>query len=343
MGENKKDEYDWIEPVVNAGRLIGLNPVRTRWKLRAWQDKMSAKKGAVSDKAAAVTREHKICPKCRAMNSVEDKVCVKCGAKLRSRPVEMADRFLGHFAVGLTSETMIATGFVAAYAVVALNGKTSGWLGFSSPDLIWMGGLQVPMTLDGQWWRLLTCVFLHGGLWHIGFNTYALIYLMPVVREVYGANKALFVFLVTGIGASLASMFWTLYQFGSDPLFLQYRVSIGASGALCGWIGLLLVWGHRDGTGSGIAIRNSMARWALYILVFGFFIGADNAAHVGGWIAGGLLGLAVPASLTVREGRAWEILGAGAAILMLAAVIGIAYLGHFTEPPHLPSLPGMPR
>jgi rhomboid protease GluP len=83
-----------------------------------------------------------------------------------------------------------------------------------------------------------------------------------------------------------------------------------------------------------------MARWVLYILVFGFFIGADNAAHLGGWIAGGLLALIVPASLTVREGRTWEILGALAAILMLGAVIGIAYLGYFTGPPALPPIPG---
>jgi membrane associated rhomboid family serine protease/ribosomal protein L40E len=336
MPDPNKTEYDWVELVVEAGKLVGLNPVRTRWKLRAWQDRMKAQKTSVAEKAHAVTREHKICPRCRALNPGDGKVCIKCGARLLSRPVEMADRFLRHFSLGMTPETFIAAAMIAGYVITISRGSSSSLLGASPRDLVWLGGLQPGDALAGEWWRLWTCVFLHAGLMHLGFNAYALIYVMPFVREVYGGSKALFVFFVTGIGAGLASLFWSLLRAGSPTALQYYPVSIGASGAISGLIGLMLVWGHRDGTASGMAIRNNMARWVLYTLVFGFFIGADNAAHAGGWILGGLLALVMPTSLTMKGGRAETVLGLVSGIAVLAAVAVIAYLAFFTPAPAPP-------
>jgi membrane associated rhomboid family serine protease/ribosomal protein L40E len=253
MPDKNKTEYDWVELVVKAGQLVGLNPVRTRWKLRAWQDRMKAKKAAVAGEAAAITREHKICPRCRALNPGDGKLCIKCGARLHSRPVEIADRFLRHFSLGMTAETYIAAAMIAGYAITAMRGSSSSFLSASPRDLVWLGGLLPADVLAGQWWRLWTCVFLHGGLMHIGFNAYALIYIMPFVREVYGDGKAVVAFFITGIAAGLASLEWSVLSYGANG----YRVSIGASGAICGLIGLMMVWGHRDGTAGGVAIRNT--------------------------------------------------------------------------------------
>ncbi|HUT54467.1 MAG TPA: rhomboid family intramembrane serine protease [bacterium] len=339
MPGKNKTEYDWVELVVKAGQLLGLNPVRTRWKLRAWQDRVKARKAAVAGKAAAITREHKICPRCHALNPGDGKVCIKCKSRLHSRPVEMADRFLRHFSLGMSPETFIAAAMIAGYVITVARGSGSSVLSASARDLIWLGGLQPAAVLAGQWWRLWTCAFLHGGLIHIGFNAYALVYVMPFVREVYGGAKALFVFFITGIAAGLASLGWALYRYGAFPQYLGLRVSIGASGAISGLIGLLLVWGHRDGTAAGISIRNNMARWVLYTAGFGFFIGADNAAHAGGWIAGGLLALLIPTNLTVREGRAWNALGVLSAIAIAAAVAIIAYLAFGTPAPPVPAGP----
>jgi hypothetical protein len=80
-------------------------------------------------------------------------------------------------------------------------------------------------------------------------------------------------------------------------------VSIGASGAVMGLIGLAAGWGQRDGTRIGRDTRNQMLKWCAFTLVFGVLIGADNAAHVVGFVAGGVIGLAVPPQALRRSER----------------------------------------
>ena len=333
MADREKSDYDWIELVVRAGKLVGLNPVRTRWKLRAWQDKMGRRKSGAAVRAAALTREHKTCPKCGGINGPEETKCLHCEAGLHSRPVELITRFLRHFDIGLTPESVLSSLFVIAYAVVVYRGPGSTVMAMSPVDLIWLGGNFPPKTMADGWWRLWTAVFLHGGLVHLIFNVYALIYVAPMVREIYGAYKSLFVFVVGGVGASLVSLLWTVYS-GTGG-----GVSIGGSGAICAFIGLVLAWGHRDGTSLGIGLRNAMGRWVLYILVFGFLVGSvDTAGHVGGWIVGGLLAFAVPTNLTRGDTDFWRIAGALSALAAVAAVLGIAYLAFFTPALAVPGI-----
>ena len=322
-----KDQYDWIEFVVKAGEKIGMNPIRIRWKLRGWQDKMKQRGGAVSGKAHAVTRAHKVCPQCHALNSIDEKKCASCGASLHSRPVEVSLRFLKHFNVGSSPETVLGLVLIFMYGLVAVKGQQSGWFNLNSQDLAYLGGNFPYAALKlNQWWRLWTSVLLHGGLWHIGFNVYALIYLVPFVKDVYGSNKMIFAFFVTGVSASFVSLFMQLIE-GTNA------VGIGASGALCGLIGLVIVWGHRDGSHIGLSVRNSMARWVVYILIFGFFIGADNSAHIGGLVAGGVLSLIVPPKDRKPESALWKILGSigwiavafGAAIISYLAFTGYKF------------------
>ncbi len=315
--ENKR--LDWIEFLAQTGRLFGISPVRTRWRLRAWQERMQKSGEKASGGAKAVTRAHKTCPRCRGINNLDQKVCMHCGARLLPRPVEIAVRFFGQFGLGLTPETMLAAGFIVVYALPALVFPSSGFLAMHPRDLAAIGGNFPALTLRGQWWRLWTAVFLHGGLWHIGFNTYALVFLAPHVREVYGAHKTMFVFLVTGVLASAVSLMWMLATG-------RFAVSIGASGAIMGLIGLMVAWGHRDGTGHGVSVRNHLGRWIIYIFIFGFLVGADNAAHLGGLVSGALLSLVVPTSLTRADTRAWAAPGAGSYLMAAAAVALIIYL-----------------
>jgi len=330
MAKDNNEGFDWIELAARAGKLFGLSPVRTRWRLRAWRDRARASRGSVGDKAALITRKNKVCPRCGSVNSLDDKVCAKCRTRLRSRPMEMFSRFLGHFSVGLSPETFLAAAFVIVYAITLIQGERSKWLFMDPMELIHLGGNLTPLTMGGEPWRLLTAVLLHGGIIHHGFNLYALIYIMPFVSDIYGANKAMFAFVVTGLGSSLASCGWDM-QTG------QHAVSIGASGAVCGLIGLALVWGHRDGTSLGISIRNSMARWVMYILLFGFFVPRiDNAAHIGGWVIGGALALAIPTNLTMAETKIWKLLGAIAWVMLIAALAFIAYQAFMVPFPKLP-------
>ncbi|MFC2172786.1 rhomboid family intramembrane serine protease [Acidobacteriota bacterium] len=317
------NRYEWIERVVKFGRAFGLNPVRVRWKLRAWQDRLNDSLAALSTRKKTVTRRHKTCPSCRSLNDSQTKVCAECGASLHSRPVEIAGRVVRHFDVGFSPESFLSLAFVITYATVALRGLTSNWLTFSPQDLIDMGGNFFPFTISGQWWRLWTSVFLHAGIFHIGFNTYALLYIMPFIREVYGSSRALVVFCVTGVCASTVSLA-TGMAMGVRP------VSIGASGAICGLIGLAIIWAHRLGTSRGIALRNVMVRWVIYIFIFGFFVGADNAAHLGGIASGALSALIIQPRGSRPETKLFSFLGIIASVSVVVAVALVVILG-FTQ------------
>ncbi len=318
MGRDQRDEYDWIETLVGLAGKLGFNQVRLRWKLRAWQDRQKARGESVKGKAAAVKREHKLCPVCQGINGMDEKVCIHCGSRLRSRQAELGQRVVRRFGLGLSVETLLAACFAVAYVMVAIGGESSSVADLSAQDLVVAGGNFAPLTLELQFWRLWTSVFLHGGLMHIGFNTVALLYLAPTVKEVYGGNKAMVAFLLTGVAASLVSLIWSLVAGGG--------VSIGASGAVCGLIGLMAVWGHRDRTHIGIGIRNGMLRWILIIIVFGLFVGADHAAHFGGLAAGSLLALVLPPNIHRGDSAPWRVAGTAATLASLAAVAGIGWL-----------------
>jgi len=339
MSEPQRDEYDWIETLARLGKAVGMNPVRIRWKLRAWQDRQKDRGRQVVGKAQAVRREHKSCPVCKGINAADDKKCAHCGARLRSRTGEMFARFFRQFGMGLGFETLLAAAFIGLYVLVASVGEESSLWDLASSDLVKAGGnfhdirpgmdwAGVPWywrpTLVGQYWRLWTYAFLHGGLIHLGFNVWALLYIAPKVREIFGTNKSLVVYVGSGILAGAASLAFAV-------LMGNGMVGIGASGAVCGFIGLLMVWGHTDGTMYGLRMRNSMARWVLYIVVFGIFWGmrgggsVDHAAHFGGLLAGGLLGLLISPNVKRGDATPWRLAGAAAGLLCAAAAVFVGY------------------
>jgi rhomboid protease GluP len=336
MSDPQRDEYEWIETVARLGKAIGLNPVRLRWKLRAWQDRQKGRGRQVAGKAQAVRREHKTCPVCNGINAAEDKTCAHCGARLRSRAGELVSRFFRQFGFGLGFETLLAGAFILAYLLVITGGSDSSLWDLASRDLVRAGGnyhsdqpapwglipWRLRPTMEMQYWRLWTYAFLHGSLWHLAFNTYALMWISPRVREVFGPNKALVVYVITGVVAGAASLAWAVLG-GHD------MVSIGASGALCGLIGLMMVWGHLDRTMVGVRMRNGMARWVLYIVLFGFLVGADHAAHIGGLVAGGLLAAIIAPNLRRGDATPWRVAGTVAALLCAGALglVGFMALG----------------
>jgi rhomboid protease GluP len=154
----------------------------------------------------------------------------------------------------------------------------------SGPDLVRWGANFGPLTLGGQWWRLLTCVFVHGGLLHIAFNMWCLWDLGRLAESLYGRWTFAGVYLVTGVAASLASLF-------HNPAVL----SVGASGAIFGIAGALIAsfyLGEFSLPRAAIAgTLRSLVIFAGYNLFFGAVIArTDNAAHIGGLLMGLLLG-----------------------------------------------------
>jgi rhomboid protease GluP len=170
----------------------------------------------------------------------------------------------------------------AVFLGMAMAGQTI--MDFPIGEIIRWGANFGPLTLTGEWWRLLTCVFVHGGLLHIGFNMWCLWSLGQLAESLYGRWTYAAVYLLCGIGASLSSLAW---HPGSP--------SVGASGAIFGLAGAMLAafkLGEFSVPRSALqGTLRSLGAFVVYNLIFGQIMGGvDNAAHIGGLITGLILG-----------------------------------------------------
>jgi len=188
----------------------------------------------------------------------------------------------------------------------------------SGPDLVRWGANFGPYTISGQWWRLLTCVFIHGGLLHIAFNMWCLWDLGRLAESVYGHWTFATVYLITGLSASLTSVIW-------NPAIL----SVGASGAIFGIAGALIASFYLGEFSLPRAAMTGMLRSVVLFVGYNLFFGAviartDNAAHVGGLLMGLLLGalIAKVAPLQDEILRRIAVLFVGA-LLVVGAVMGL--------------------
>ena len=140
-----------------------------------------------------------------------------------------------------------------------------------------------PSLIDaGEWWRLLTPILVHGGLLHIFFNMYILFMYGPNVEQAFGTVRFVLLFLLSGFVASAFS-----YAFPPDS------PSVGASGAIFGIVGVLVVYLYKRRRTQFMAhYLRGMTFFIVANLVLGFIMPfVDNFAHIGGLVAGLLLGL----------------------------------------------------
>lgn len=153
-----------------------------------------------------------------------------------------------------------------------------------------------PLTTDGQWWRLVTAMFVHFGLLHVGMNMYALYMSGRVVEKLYGSTRFILLYLFAGIVGGMTSLLW-------NP---QVN-SAGASGAIFGVFGGLLAFmvnKRNDVPASSLSqVGMSLLLFGGYSLFNGFVHqGIDNAAHLGGLVGGFAMGMALarPLNESVR-------------------------------------------
>lgn len=184
--------------------------------------------------------------------------------------------------------------------------------------------LVKPRVLHGEPWRLFTCTLLHGSVLHVWLNLLVGLGLATTARQLVSESRVLCTFLVSAVAGSLASA------------LLTDATSVGASGGILGWGGLLAGLGvaHPDVRRTGLLA--SVLRWVVLLAVIGVagvgFI--DNAAHAGGFAAGFLLGIgfarASPPRLPLggdRLGLGFWIpatLAASGALVMLGVLLRLA-------------------
>lgn len=142
------------------------------------------------------------------------------------------------------------------------------------------------VIVKNEYYRLITCIFMHFGLAHLLNNMFSLVLLGNEAEKFYGKIKFLIIYMGSGVCGSLAS---TIYFHMTDG----YVVSAGASGAIYGIMGSLVVKVIEDKRGSSFAIRKILLVFLLLVMVGRKTENVDNIAHIAGFAAGILIGLFV--------------------------------------------------
>jgi rhomboid protease GluP len=181
------------------------------------------------------------------------------------------------------------------------------------------------LTFSGEWWRLLTSVFVHGGLFHIAFNMWCLWNLGQLCESLYGRWTYAAIYLICGVGASLASAAWH----PDTP-------SVGASGAIFGLAGALIAafkLGEFSIPRSALSgTMRSLGAFVVYNLIFGAIIpGIDNTAHIGGLITGLIVG-ALIAFIAPQQDQAPRRAAIFVVIILALAGGAIGAAHHYGHP-----------
>ena len=139
------------------------------------------------------------------------------------------------------------------------------------------------LTKSGEFYRLVTCAFIHIGIFHLLFNMYALYIIGPQVESFYGKARYIFIYLVSAITGSMLSI-----------AFNHNVISAGASGAIFGLLGCLLYFGYHYRIYLGNVIKSQILPIIVLNLILGFMLtGIDNFAHIGGLVGGILATMAI--------------------------------------------------
>jgi membrane associated rhomboid family serine protease len=232
------------------------------------------------------------CPECvREQQGRSSRAKVVTRGEIRSRWGAGAGAMSGGAPV-----TKVLIGLnLAAFVVELLLGAVTFMGSGSTKALVDLGAL-VPsyIALRGDYWRLLTAMFLHGGLIHLGFNMYALYLGGSFLEYLAGRGRYLIIYFVAGLSGNV------LVYLLADPV----SVTIGASTAVFGVFGALFDYSRRHpGSPAGRALQ-SMGTIIVINLVFTFLVpGISWQGHIGGLI-GGVLAVEALTALGRRDLRA---------------------------------------
>jgi len=286
-----------------------------------WQRIKSALLEAFGKQEQSYESAHRMCPHCRGLIDRNASACPLCGTSVKS-PRARASATPGRVLGGLipvpsTATSALVAANVALYGISwyltqasAGPGSPVGDTGIDAVVMVRLGAMFGRLVFAGEWWRLVTAIFLHAGLLHIAMNLWCLFDLGPTVESLFSTTKFIVFYLVTGVAGFVLSLFW------------NRGLSVGASGAILGLIGVLIGASYHHGH-LGKDYRSQLYRWVFYIFLIGivggvFGLGTDNAAHFGGLVTGAALGYVIPEGepSTRFEDNLWNGLALMAVIII---------------------------
>ena len=206
---------------------------------------------------------------------------------------------------------------IVTYLLIAINVIIyfASVLAGSYNEILSKFAISAPLIRGGQYYRLLTGCFLHGNIFHLAFNCYALYVIGTQMESYLGKAKYLIIYLFSGISGALFSMI-----FGSPN-----ALSIGASGAIFGLMGSMVYFGFHYRVFLGNVIKSQIIPLIVLNLVIGFLSnGIDNAAHVGGLVGGMLSTMAL--GIKYKSTTSEKVNGIIVSLIFLAFSIYMAFI-----------------
>lgn len=326
-GQELADQGDWeigastfarvvgsSDPALHTAALLGLAECRYRLDdepaaLQAWISATQAPENALSWRAwkalaAARVRANDVAGAARAYREAARRAPQSEQAELQSRigwlnkelgDERGAERAFSRTRAGGLAQPVVTYALLAVTVGIGISmflfGQDRPWLDLFALD-------KVAVFVDGEYWRLVTTVLVHGSIIHLLFNMYALWIIGPVVEALYGPVRYLSTYVLCAAAGSAASY-----------VFSDARISVGASGAVFGLFGVLLVADRVHKPALTRNARNITQQIAILIAI-NLFIGfsvpnIDNAAHIGGLIAGAWLGFVVVPRGATRLASMW--------------------------------------
>ncbi|MCI0485823.1 MAG: rhomboid family intramembrane serine protease [Blastocatellia bacterium] len=266
----------------------------------------------------------RVCPNCGALTPGDVAECLYCGhAPPEIVAARREEAKLHRFGQALfTRSTPFTFLFLGMNLGVFALMWMAGGMGAMAADLqvlIEFGAKKNELIAgQDQYWRLVTCIFIHIGFLHLFFNNYALWIVGREIELLYGSARFVILYLATGVAGSMGSY-----------IFNPKAVSAGASGALFGLFGVLATFGFRyrkeipDTISRGI--RRQVIPLIIINLLFGFSVtGIDNAAHIGGLLTG--IALTFVISYKRPQEKATPLVWRALMLVCLAIIFGSTVL-----------------
>lgn len=223
------------------------------------------------------------------------------------------------------SNLYVTYGIILANIIVFVLMAFDGAGIFEPNGLVHMkwGSNYSPLTLSGDWWRLLSSTFLHFGVIHLAMNMYCLYTIGVYLEPMLGKVKYSVAYLCTGILASLVSLWW--HSTGVN--------SAGASGAVFGLYGLFLALLTTDLIPKSVrsSLLQSIGIFIAFNLFYGLKGGVDNSAHVGGLVSGFIIGYLYVISIR-KENKEQKAVWVLPLVLGVSLIIPFSYLGQNNIP-----------
>ena len=240
----------------------------------------------------------KTCHSCQSVIPIDAKECPCCNQpQLNAFEVRVERIIKGILPSRMPATRVLMVAIIAYFILISIEIIFHSEFGLKEAlinppgEIIYRRGAH--LRGDLVWWRLITANFVHFGIIHIVFNAWALKAVTPYIERTFGAALTIASFILLGTGSMLVSN-----VLGGTGLVA------GASGALMGFIGMAAIAAHQENTTLSLQIRNSMIKWAVFVIVFGLVVsfsgtmGVDNTAHISGAILGVIAGYILPKQST---------------------------------------------